>query len=57
MSTSPSTLIQLRVPNELAKQIKAKSNFSDWLRMAAIERLERERLERLADGSKKESDK
>ncbi|MFL0839661.1 hypothetical protein [Vibrio parahaemolyticus] len=57
MSTSPSTLIQLRVPNELAKQIKAKSNFSDWLRMAAIERLERERLERLADSSKqKESE-
>ncbi|MFM2664774.1 hypothetical protein AAFX24_07925 [Vibrio mediterranei] len=56
MSTSPSQLIQFRAPNELANKIKAKNNFSDWLRMAAIERLERERLERLAESSKRQKD-
>lgn len=57
MSTGLSGSIRFRVSSELESKIKAKNNFSDWIRMALIERLERERLERLADGSKKESDK
>ena len=57
MSTGLSGSIRFRVSSELESKIKAKSNFSDWIRMALIERLERERLERLAESSKqKESE-
>lgn len=57
MSTAKSNMIRFRASDELTREIKKKSNFSDWIRMALIERLERERLERLADTSKqKESE-
>lgn len=51
-NTSSSQRVTFIAPNELADAIKSKKKFSAWLRMAAIERLERERLERERDASK-----
>ena len=57
MSSANSQTIKFRLSNELAGRVKQKNNYSEWIRMALIERLERERLERLSDSSKqKESD-
>ncbi|HEQ3599490.1 TPA: hypothetical protein VGT19_005452 [Vibrio harveyi] len=57
MSTTLTGTIKFRVSESVEREIRRKRNVSDWVRMAVIERLERERLERLADSSKqKESE-